>query len=99
MPRATVRGDEARVRTLDSAFGKAYVAGRFRTPTTELAGRAAANPAFNGLRFIDKVIFAGGGLPIRAGRDAGLGAIAAAAAPASRRTTPAPKPDWTRSLS
>jgi uncharacterized protein GlcG (DUF336 family) len=78
--RATLRGDGAGPHTLDSAFRKAYTAASFRMATTSLADRAAGSPELNGLRVIDHVIFAGGGLPIRAG-EALLGGIGAAGAP------------------
>ncbi len=80
VPRAMVRGDGAGAHTLDSAFRKAYTAASFRAPTSGLNEMTVKNPEANGLRFLDHLLLAGGGLPIRVG-DTLVGAIGAAGAP------------------
>jgi uncharacterized protein GlcG (DUF336 family) len=74
-----LRGADAGAHSLDSAFRKAFTAASFRRPTSSFKDMLS-DPEFLGLRALDKVILAGGGVPIKAG-DELLGAIGAAGAP------------------
>jgi uncharacterized protein GlcG (DUF336 family) len=62
------------------AQDKAWTAASFRMPTTLLAREAQPGQAMSGLRSHDRVLAAGGGLPIEAG-GALFGAIAVSGAP------------------
>jgi uncharacterized protein GlcG (DUF336 family) len=78
--RALLRGDGTGTHTINSAFFKAFTAATFGRPTSAWKEAVAQNPELGNLQRIDNVMFAGGGLPLRAGNDL-VGAIGAAGAP------------------
>jgi uncharacterized protein GlcG (DUF336 family) len=78
--RITVRGDGAGAHTLNSAFRKSFTAATFGRPTSAWAETITKNPEVAGMQYIDNILMAGGGLPIRAGSEL-IGAIGAAGSP------------------
>jgi uncharacterized protein GlcG (DUF336 family) len=78
--RAMLRGDGTGAHTINSAFRKAFTAATFGRPTSAWKGAMEQNPEVGNMQRIDNILFAGGGLPIRAGSDL-VGAIGAAGAP------------------
>ena len=78
--RVVLRGDGTGPHTINSAFRKAFTAATFGRPTSAWKSAVAQNPAIDNMQHIDNIMFAGGGLPIRAGKDL-VGAIGAAGAP------------------
>lgn len=77
---AVLRGDNAGIHTIDSAYGKAYTSSSFKAPSGAVAERLLANPASAQLGLLPHVLLLGGGLPIKIG-DEVVGAIGAAGAP------------------
>jgi uncharacterized protein GlcG (DUF336 family) len=77
---ALLRGDNAGIHSLDSAYGKAYTAASFKAPSGAIAERLLANPAAAQLGLLPHVLLLGGGLPIKIG-DEVVGAIGAGGAP------------------
>lgn len=77
---ALLRGDNAGIHSLDSAYGKAYTSSSFKAPSGAIAERLLANPASAQLGLLPHVLLLGGGLPIKIG-DEVVGAIGAAGAP------------------
>ncbi len=77
---AVLRGDNAGVHSLDSAYGKAYTSASFKAPSGAVAERLLANPPTAQLGLLPHVLLLGGGLPIKIG-DEVVGAIGAAGAP------------------
>lgn len=78
--RVVLRGDGSGAHTLNSAFRKAFTAATFGRPTSAWKAAVAQNPEVGNMQRIDNILFAGGGLPIRAGNEL-VGAIGAAGAP------------------
>jgi len=77
---AVLRGDNAGVHTLDSAFGKAYTSASFKAPSGAIGERLLGTPAAAQLQHLPNVLLVGGGLPIKVG-DEVVGAIGAGGAP------------------
>src|SRR5579864_2674931 len=77
---AVLRGDNAGVHTLDSAFGKAYTSASFKAPSGAIGERLLGTPAAAQLQHLPNVLLVGGGLPIKIG-DEVVGAIGAGGAP------------------
>ena len=77
---AVLRGDDAGIHTLDSAYGKAYTSASFKAPSGAVAERLLAHPPSAQLGLLPHVLLLGGGLPIKVG-DEVVGAIGAAGAP------------------
>jgi uncharacterized protein GlcG (DUF336 family) len=77
---AILRGDNAGVHSLDSAFDKAYTAGSFKSDTLALAQRAKGDDGIAPLAKLPHVMFFGGGVVIKLG-DETIGSIGAAGAP------------------
>jgi len=77
---AVLRGDNAGVHTLDSAFGKAYTSASFKAPSGAIAERLLGTPSAAQLQHLPNVLLVGGGLPIKIG-DEVVGAIGAGGAP------------------
>ena len=77
---AVLRGDNAGVHTLDSAFGKAYTSASFKAPSGAVGERLLGTPAAAQLQHLPNVLLVGGGLPIKIG-DEVVGAIGAGGAP------------------
>jgi uncharacterized protein GlcG (DUF336 family) len=77
---AVLRGDNAGVHSLDSAFGKAYTSASFKAPSGAIAERLLANPSSAQLGLLPHVLLLGGGLPIKIGEEV-VGAIGAGGAP------------------
>jgi uncharacterized protein GlcG (DUF336 family) len=78
--RALLRGDGTGAHTINSAFRKAFTAATFGRATSAWKDAVAQNPETANMQRIDNILFAGGGLPIRAGSDL-VGAIGASGAP------------------
>lgn len=79
--RAMARADGAAPHTVDSSRKKAYTAGSFRRPTTELAELINKVPTLQGLREMnDQILILGGGLPIEIGGEI-VGGIGVGGAP------------------
>jgi uncharacterized protein GlcG (DUF336 family) len=81
---AVLRGDNAGIHTLDSAYGKAYASASFKAPSGAVAERLLATPATAQLGLLPHVLLLGGGLPIKIG-DEVVGAIGAAGAPGAEK--------------
>jgi len=77
---AMLRGDNAGVHTLDSAFGKAYTSASFKAPSGAVGERLLGTPSAAQLQHLPNVLLVGGGLPIKIG-DEVVGAIGAGGAP------------------
>ena len=77
---AVLRGDNAGIHTLDSAFGKAYTSSSFKAPSGAVGERILGNASAAQLQHLPNVLLVGGGLPIKIG-DEVVGAIGAAGAP------------------
>jgi uncharacterized protein GlcG (DUF336 family) len=80
LERVVLRADGAGPHTTNSAFRKAYTAVTFGRPSSAWKSAVAQNPEIGNMQRVDNVMFAGGGLPIKAGADL-VGAIGAAGAP------------------
>jgi uncharacterized protein GlcG (DUF336 family) len=78
--RIVYRGDGAGAHTVEGTLRKAYTAAGFRLPTTLLANYADTTPGAAGLRFGERLMLFGGGLPLKAGNEV-VGAIAVGGAP------------------
>jgi len=78
--RVSLRGDGAGSHTLNSAFRKAFTAATFNRPTSAWADAIKNNAETGAMQYIDNILMAGGGLPIRAGNQL-VGAIGNAGAP------------------
>jgi uncharacterized protein GlcG (DUF336 family) len=78
--RVLLRGDGTGSHTINSAFRKAFTAATFGRATSAWKEAVAQNPETANMQRIDNILFAGGGLPIRAGSDL-VGAIGASGAP------------------
>jgi len=78
--RVSLRGDGAGSHTLNSAFRKAFTAATFNRPTSAWADAIKNNPEAGAMQYIDNILMAGGGLPIRAGNQL-VGAIGNSGAP------------------
>lgn len=80
-PKALLRDDNAGPQTVDGSQRKAFTASVFRTGTAELANRVAQDPIIANLEDVtDCLLFLGGGLPIRSGREV-IGGIGVSGAP------------------
>lgn len=77
---AMLRGDNAGVHTVDSAFGKAYTSASFKAPSGAIGERLLGTPSAAQLQHLPNVLLVGGGLPIKIG-DEVVGAIGAGGAP------------------
>jgi uncharacterized protein GlcG (DUF336 family) len=77
---AVLRGDNAGVHSIDSAYNKAYTSSSFKAPSGAIAERLLANPAGAQLGLLPHVLLLGGGLPIKIGNEV-VGAIGAGGAP------------------
>jgi uncharacterized protein GlcG (DUF336 family) len=80
---ATLRGDTAGAHTLDSALYKAYTAASYKSDTLALAERAKGEDSIQPLTKLPRVMFFGGGVPIKLG-DEVIGAIGAGGAPGGK---------------
>jgi uncharacterized protein GlcG (DUF336 family) len=78
--RALLRGDGTGSHTNNSAVRKAFTAATFGRATSAWKEAVAQNPETANMQRIDNILFAGGGLPMRAGSDL-VGAIGASGAP------------------
>lgn len=78
--RVMLRGDGTGAHTINSAFRKAFTAATFGRPTSAWKAAVEQNPEVGNMQRIDNILFAGGGLPIRAGSEL-VGSIGAAGAP------------------
>jgi uncharacterized protein GlcG (DUF336 family) len=78
--RVMLRGDGTGSHTINSAFRKAFTAATFGRPTSAWKDAVAQNPETANMQRIDNILFAGGGLPLKAGNDL-VGAIGASGAP------------------
>ena len=67
--RAMLRGDGTGSHRINSAFRKAFTAATFGRPTSAWKAAVAQNPETGNMQRIDNILFAGGGLPIKAGND------------------------------
>ena len=81
---ALLRGDNAGVHTLDSAFGKAYTSASFKGPSAAVAERLLAHPPTAQLGLLPHVLLLGGGLPIKIG-DEVVGGIGVSGAPGGEK--------------
>lgn len=81
---ALLRGDNAGIHTLDSAFGKAYTSASFKGPSAAVAERLLAHPPTAQLGLLPHVLLLGGGLPIKIG-DEVVGGIGVSGAPGGEK--------------
>lgn len=79
---AVLRDDTAGPHTISGSFKKAYTAASMKRPTTEILKRVEEGKMHMGLIHLDKnLIFAGGGVPIRAQDGKVIGAVGVGGAP------------------
>ena len=82
--RVALHDDNANPHTIENSLRKAYTALTFRSPSEQLAKRAAGNPSVLNLA---NVITGGGGLPVFDGKDL-IGSIGVSGAPGSDLDAP-----------
>jgi uncharacterized protein GlcG (DUF336 family) len=78
--KVVLRDDGANPHSVQHSLNKAYTALTFGQPSADFGKRATSNPTGAGSLHLDKIATAGGGLPIRAGRDV-VGSIGVSGSP------------------